>query len=79
MKQVRLAGFAQTMQSVCLGCFSSWTVQRCLATSTCRDGDCTHYGVSGRILVIERFGGTGELLFGFIGSDIELVDYLDYH
>lgn len=40
LKPVRLAGYGQTTQSVCLECCSSWIAHRYLATSTFRDGAC---------------------------------------
>jgi len=79
MKQVRLAGSGQTMRSVCLECFSSWTTQQYLATLTFRDGDYTHSGGELTEYWSLSVSGNWRIIFRFIGSDIELVDYLDYH
>ena len=79
MKQVRPAEFAPITQNVWHVCCSSWIAQHFPQILICPGwrlhplkGELSEYWSL-------SVSGNWRVIFRFVGSDIELVDYLDYH
>ncbi len=79
MKRGRLEGSEPIMRGAWRACCLSWITRQSLTTSTIPGWRLHPLKGERREYWSLTVSGNWRVIFRFTGSDIELVDYLDYH